>query len=38
MQITIEATEAILSSMGRDCYIRLYLSIKESDYILSDIR
>ena len=38
MQIMSEATEAILSSMGRDYFIPLYWSIKESDHILSELR
>ena len=35
MQITIEATEAKISSIRRDCSVRRYLSLKQSDYILS---
>ena len=37
MQITIEATQAIISSIKRNCSVRLYFLIKESDYFLSEV-
>ena len=38
MQTAIEATQAIISSIRRDYSVRLHLSIKESDYTLSELR
>ena len=38
MQIIIKATQAVISSVRRDCSLRLYFLIKESDYILSKVR
>ena len=37
MQTTTEATQAIIPSIRRDCSVRLYILIKESDYILSEL-
>ena len=38
MQTTIEATQAMISSIRHDCPVRLYFLIKESDYVLSEVR
>ena len=38
MQTTTEATHATKPCIRRDCSIRLYFSMKESDHILSELR
>ena len=38
MQTTIEATQAIIYLIRRDCFARLYFFINESHYILSLVR